>query len=73
MMDESDVGRALNREYYETLTAGRDDYWRKMAAPRHRVAEIAAILERANRVQPQASPRDGVALSRFGGIAATVH
>jgi 2-polyprenyl-3-methyl-5-hydroxy-6-metoxy-1,4-benzoquinol methylase len=48
MMDESDVGRALNREYYETLTAGRDDYWRKMAAPRHRVAEIAAILERAS-------------------------
>ncbi|MCG8416515.1 MAG: class I SAM-dependent methyltransferase [Proteobacteria bacterium] len=29
-----------NRIYYEKDAVGRDDYWRKMAAPRHRVAVL---------------------------------
>lgn len=33
-----------NREYYGTLSAGRDDYWRYMAAPRFRVRTILRLL-----------------------------
>jgi 2-polyprenyl-3-methyl-5-hydroxy-6-metoxy-1,4-benzoquinol methylase len=42
------VGNAthVNRAYYEELSAGRDDYWRKMAAPRHRVSTFLAELAR---------------------------
>jgi 2-polyprenyl-3-methyl-5-hydroxy-6-metoxy-1,4-benzoquinol methylase len=36
----------LNREYYDRLTEGQDDYWRLMAAPRFRVATILQILSR---------------------------
>ncbi len=41
----SDASRR-NREFYERTTAGRSDYWRKMAAPRHRVATLLALLAR---------------------------
>ncbi len=34
----------LNREYYEDMTPGREDYWRKMAAPRHRVECITTLI-----------------------------
>ncbi len=40
-----ETGRDINRRYYETPAAGRDDYWRKMAAPRFRVAEILTLVE----------------------------
>ena len=35
-----------NREYYEALPPGREDYWRYMAAPRHRMARIKRLLAR---------------------------
>ena len=34
----------VNREYYEALTPGREDYWRLMAAPRRRVAVILRLI-----------------------------
>ncbi|MGZ7079667.1 MAG: class I SAM-dependent DNA methyltransferase [Thermoanaerobaculia bacterium] len=34
----------LNREYYEATNAGRDDYWRLMAAPRRRVQMILRLI-----------------------------
>jgi len=34
-----------NRGYYERLTRGRDDYWRKMAAPRQRLRVLLRLLE----------------------------
>lgn len=34
----------LNRDYYDRLAEGQDDYWRLMAAPRFRVATILALL-----------------------------
>lgn len=36
-----------NRAYYEASQPGRDDYWRKMAAPRFRVATIIEWLRRS--------------------------
>lgn len=36
-----------NRAYYERLSDGRRDYWRYMAAPRHRVQTIRRELRRA--------------------------
>jgi SAM-dependent methyltransferase len=36
----------INREYYERSSPGRDDYWRKMAAPRSRVRVLLRALER---------------------------
>lgn len=35
----------LNLEYYERFQKGRDDYWRYMAAPRHRVSTILKLVE----------------------------
>lgn len=35
---------ATNRDYYGQLSTGRDDYWRKMAAPRFRVATFLRLL-----------------------------
>lgn len=35
----------LNREYYDVLTPGKEDYWLKMAAPRARVATFLGLLE----------------------------
>ena len=34
----------VNRQFYGNLTAGRDDYWRLMAAPRFRVRTILSVL-----------------------------
>jgi len=34
----------FNREYYEATNAGRDDYWRLMAAPRRRVSVILRLI-----------------------------
>jgi ubiquinone/menaquinone biosynthesis C-methylase UbiE len=34
----------LNRQYYEATNAGRDDYWRLMAAPRRRVQMILRLI-----------------------------
>jgi cyclopropane fatty-acyl-phospholipid synthase-like methyltransferase len=34
----------LNQEFYERVAAGRRDYWRKMAACRHRVGTLVASL-----------------------------
>lgn len=36
----------VNREYYGALSAGREDYWKKMAAPRFRVQTFLRLLER---------------------------
>ena len=33
-----------NRGYYERLTHGREDYWRKMAAPRQRLSVLLRLL-----------------------------
>jgi cyclopropane fatty-acyl-phospholipid synthase-like methyltransferase len=38
-------GLDSNRQYYEQLQPGRRDYWRYMAAPRHRVARILNLLD----------------------------
>lgn len=35
---------APNRSFYGRVTAGRDDYWRKMAAPRFRVETLLDLL-----------------------------
>lgn len=35
---------SINRDYYERTTAGREDYWRKMAAPRHRVEVMRQVI-----------------------------
>jgi len=38
----------VNRAFYDRALPGRDDYWRKMAAPRARVSEVlAAVAELA--------------------------
>ncbi|TBR21475.1 class I SAM-dependent methyltransferase [bacterium] len=37
---------AANDAYYRSLSAGRSDYWRKMAAPRLRVRRLLAELAR---------------------------
>jgi 2-polyprenyl-3-methyl-5-hydroxy-6-metoxy-1,4-benzoquinol methylase len=37
--------RTINREYYGRLSTGRDDYWRKMAAPRFRAATFLDLLD----------------------------
>jgi 2-polyprenyl-3-methyl-5-hydroxy-6-metoxy-1,4-benzoquinol methylase len=45
---DDEVQRAasdVNRRFYGHLTAGRDDYWRLMAAPRFRVRTILGMLE----------------------------
>jgi 2-polyprenyl-3-methyl-5-hydroxy-6-metoxy-1,4-benzoquinol methylase len=34
----------VNREFYDQPLPGRDDYWRKMAAPRSRVAQLLALI-----------------------------
>lgn len=44
-----------NREYYGAIRPGRDDYWRKMAAPRYRVKVLLSLLA-------EASPRSAVDL-----------
>jgi SAM-dependent methyltransferase len=41
----TDASRA-NRDFYGRAPAGQRDYWRKMAAPRHRVATLVAELRR---------------------------
>jgi 2-polyprenyl-3-methyl-5-hydroxy-6-metoxy-1,4-benzoquinol methylase len=41
------TAEATNSEYYGTLSTGRDDYWRKMAAPRFRVARFLRMLGEA--------------------------
>lgn len=38
------TGLDSNRDYYEQLQPGRRDYWRYMAAPRHRVATILNLV-----------------------------
>src|SRR5438046_1803654 len=35
-----------NREYYEDPSPGLDDYWRLMAAPRHRMWTVLRMLRR---------------------------
>ncbi len=37
----------VNRAYYAEPTGGREDYWRKMAAPRHRMATLVREILRA--------------------------
>jgi 2-polyprenyl-3-methyl-5-hydroxy-6-metoxy-1,4-benzoquinol methylase len=34
-----------NRAYYDQELAGKDDYWRKMAAPRFRISEFLRLLD----------------------------
>lgn len=38
----------VNRDYYERTTAGREDYWKKMAAPRHRVEVMRQVVAELN-------------------------
>ncbi len=47
--DEARAGSVadVNRAYYAEPTGGRHDYWRKMAAPRHRMATLVAEIRRA--------------------------
>jgi len=37
-------GSQLNRDFYEALSPGRQDYWRKMAAPRARMAAFLDLM-----------------------------
>ena len=43
-MDTPGKAAEINREYYERSSPGRDDYWRKMAAPRLRVRVLLKCL-----------------------------
>jgi 2-polyprenyl-3-methyl-5-hydroxy-6-metoxy-1,4-benzoquinol methylase len=47
----------LNRAYYSDLSPGKDDYWRKMAAPRFRVStllsELAQLIAERSGESPQ--------------------
>ena len=46
--ESSNTGRSAteqNRAYYDQELAGKDDYWRKMAAPRFRVREFLRLLD----------------------------
>jgi 2-polyprenyl-3-methyl-5-hydroxy-6-metoxy-1,4-benzoquinol methylase len=38
-------GNTVNAAYYGQTSTGRDDYWRKMAAPRFRVATLLKLLD----------------------------
>lgn len=40
---ETEAAR-VNRAYYEAVSAGREDYWRYMAAPRARVARVLSLV-----------------------------
>jgi len=37
----------VNREFYDRTLPGRDDYWRKMAAPRARVHQLLSLIDEA--------------------------
>ena len=46
--EPSRTGRSAteqNRAYYDQELAGKDDYWRKMAAPRFRGRELLGLLD----------------------------
>ena len=46
-MSPPDTGAAgVNRKYYDELPPGLDDYWRLMAAPRHRMRTVLRELRR---------------------------
>jgi SAM-dependent methyltransferase len=51
----------VNRAYYGRTSRGRDDYWRKMAAPRHRVRVLLDTLARL-------APRSVVDLGCGNGV-----
>jgi 2-polyprenyl-3-methyl-5-hydroxy-6-metoxy-1,4-benzoquinol methylase len=51
---------STNRAFYDTTLPGRDDYWRKMAAPRARVKQLVDLLDAW-------SPRRIVDLGSGGG------
>ena len=38
------MGKDINLSYYQSDAPGRDDYWKKMAAPRFRVSTILKII-----------------------------
>ena len=42
--DADDATQDVNREYYLALSPGRADYWRRMAAPRFRIARILSLI-----------------------------
>ena len=42
--DEETEAARVNRAYYEAVSAGQQDYWRFMAAPRARVARIISLV-----------------------------
>ena len=46
LRDDDSVGSAtdFNKAYYDQLTAGRENYWRYMPAPRMRIAHIIARI-----------------------------
>jgi len=37
----------VNRDYYGVVSSGREDYWKRMAAPRARVERLTEMLQRA--------------------------
>lgn len=43
-MSAREPSRDVNSAYYGSISPGRDDYWRLMAAPRHRVATLLREL-----------------------------
>lgn len=43
-VEETEAAR-VNRAYYEAVSAGQQDYWRLMAAPRARVATILSLVQ----------------------------
>ena len=57
-----------NRDYYGRLTRGREDYWRKMAAPRQRLDVLLRLLgeEPADRVA-ELGCGNGALLREVGG------
>ena len=42
----------VNAAYYARLSPGRADYWREMAAPRHRLKTLLALLGEIRRRHP---------------------
>lgn len=63
----------VNRAFYGTTTDGQDDYWRYMAAPRHRMSVVLREIGRAGaRSLVDLGCGNGVVLAeigaRFGGL-----
>jgi 2-polyprenyl-3-methyl-5-hydroxy-6-metoxy-1,4-benzoquinol methylase len=64
--ETSDASR-LNREYYDQLSLGQQEYWKKMAAPRHRVATMTSeLIKLAPKTVADLGCGDGSLLAEIG-------